>query len=117
MLLIKCCFFSSLLVVTTKRFPMMTLFRTIFSFCSMLAMLPILCNVREVCAMLVWHLQQPIIIKKLTSPKYKLPKSDVVQARLHRFFLCNDVWTSPEQHCAGFLPVQCFSRSIIAKLK
>ena len=39
----------------------------------------------EICAMLARQLQQPVIIKKLTSPKQKLPKSDV-QTTLHRVF-------------------------------
>ena len=44
-----------------------------------------LCNAGEICAMLARQLQQPVIIKKLTSPKQKLPKSDV-QTTLHRVF-------------------------------
>ena len=38
-----------------------------------------LCNVGKICAILSRHLQQSVIIKKLTGPKQKLQKSDVAQ--------------------------------------
>ena len=38
--------------------------------------------------MLVRHLKQPVIIKKLTSPKQKSPKKDVAQKAIHLAFSC-----------------------------
>ena len=51
-----------------------------------------LCIVGKIWAILVRHLQQPVIIKKLTGSKWKSPKSDVIQTTLG-FFLCNVVWS------------------------
>ena len=50
------------------------------------------CEVGKICAMLAQHLQQLVIIKKLTSSKWKLPKSDAIQMTLG-FFLCNVIWS------------------------
>ena len=38
-----------------------------------------LCNVGKICAMLARHLQQPVIIQKLTGPKQKSQKRNVAQ--------------------------------------
>ena len=38
-----------------------------------------LCNVGKICAMLARHLQQPVLIQKLTGPKQKSQKSNVAQ--------------------------------------
>ena len=38
-----------------------------------------LCNVEKICAMLARHLQQPVIIQKLTRPKQKSQKRNVAQ--------------------------------------
>ena len=48
-------------------------------------------NVRGIFAVLVWHLQQLVVTKKFSGPKYNLPKSDQM------FF---------RQHYTGFFPVQ-----------
>ena len=45
-------------------------------------------NIVEICARLAQHLQQPVIIRKLTGPKYKSPKSDAVQTTMHWPFSC-----------------------------
>ena len=42
-----------------------------------------LCNVEEICAVLASHMQRLVIIKKLTGPKYKSLKSDLVQTTVH----------------------------------
>ena len=41
------------------------------------------CNVWKLCAMLPRHLQQPIIIKKLTGREQKSQKSNVAQTTIH----------------------------------
>ena len=38
-----------------------------------------LCNAGKICAMLARHLQQPVLIQKLTGPKQKSQKSNVAQ--------------------------------------
>ena len=61
-----------------------SMFRAILYFCSMLARdLLFFCNVWKLCAMLPRHLQQPIIIKKLTGREQKSQKSNVAQTTIH----------------------------------
>ena len=90
------------------------LFRTILSFCSMLEFF--LCKFGEICVILVRHLQQPVIIKKLTISKWKLPKRDIIQTTLHWVFSVQYCLESLGQHCTEILPVQCCPKSITTLL-
>ena len=78
-----------------------TLFRTILSFCSMLAR-------NFSCAMLHWQLQQPVIIEKLTGLRQKV----MLRWYCTGFFPVQCYLESLGQHCRRILSVQCCAMSI-----
>ena len=92
-----------------KMFLFDVYFRTISSFCAMFAR-------DSSCGMSgkfvqSWWQQQPVIIKKLTGLKQKLPKNDAVQTKIHKTFSCIDCLQSFGQYI-GFLALQCCPKSI-----
>ena len=86
-----------------------------------------LCNVGKICAMLAWHFQQPVIIKKFTGSEKNRQK--VMSFRRHcTRKMPGQRWTkiqdctehfpvqccleSLRQHCLGYLLAQCCPKSI-----
>ena len=70
-------------------------------------------NVGGIFPVLVWHLQQLVVTKKFSGPKYNLPKSDQMFFRQHYtgFFSCAMLSWSLLGNIAEFLPVQCCPQS------
>ena len=69
-------------------------------------------DIGEICTMLTWHLQQPVIIKKLTGPKKKINESDVLQTTMHWIFPVQCCMGALGKYCTRFLPMQWCSETI-----